>query len=218
MSLQHRIPWLIAALVSSVAGMVSGAQSGVPFIVVLAALLYALVVIATAVEINRPLWKLDRSEISSGTAPVAVRRNLRLLALVYGWGAAAMFGVYSFSGIRWQHGWQYGSALALIALLFLLYVHMIDGSDGPLRRPRQLPTVQKLTVLHGAGAVAGLGYLMLSGKLWSTKADWAGSVIFLAGSLAVAALCLIAAITQSRLVVASRTLEQPTGSDAATGS
>jgi hypothetical protein len=203
------MPWLLAAVVSSVAAMVSGAQSGVPFIVVLAALLYALVIIATAVEVNRPLWRLDRAQISDETAPVALRRNLRLLALIYGWGAAAMFGVYGFSGVRWQHGWQYGSVLALIAFLFLLYVHIIDGNDGPLRTRRGLLTVQKLTVLHGAGAMAGLGYLLLSGKLWSTKADWPGSVIFLAGSFAVALLCLIAAITQSRLVAASEGLGAP---------
>jgi hypothetical protein len=217
MSLQHRMPWLLAAVVSSVAAMVSGAQSGVPLIVLLAALLYALVIIATAVEVNRPLWRLDKAEISEETAAVALRRNLRLLALVYGWGAAAMFGVYGFAGVRWQHGWQYGSVLALIAFLFLLYVHIIDGNDSGLRSRRALLRVQKLTVLHGAGAMAGLGYLLLSGKMWSTKADWPGSVIFLAGSLAVAALCLIAAITQSRLVAASEGLGAPK-SDVPSGS
>jgi hypothetical protein len=217
MSLQHRIPWLLAAVVSSVAAMVSGAQSGVPFIVALAALLYALVIIATAVEVNRPLWRLDKAKVCADTAAMAVRRNLRLLMLTYGWGAAAMFGVYGLSGVRWQHGWQYGSALALVALLFLLYVHLIGGNGSPLRTRRALVTVQKLTVLHGAGAMAGLGYLILSGKIWSTKADWAGTMIFLAGSLAVAALCVVAAITQSKLVAAGQWAE-PTGSDAATGS
>jgi hypothetical protein len=217
MSLQHRIPWLLAAVVTSVAAMVSGAQSGVPSIVVVAALLYALAIIATAVEVNRPLWRLDGVQVAPDAASVALRRNLRLLVLVYGWGAAAMFAVYGLSGIRWQHGWQYGSVLALIALLFLLYVHTTGGEDGPLRTRRALMIAQKLTVLHGAAAIAGLGYLIMTGKMASTKADWAGSVIFFAGSLAVAGLCLIAAITQSKIAGASESLG-PAGSDTATGS
>jgi hypothetical protein len=217
MSLQYRIPWLLAAVVTSIAAMVSGVQSGVPSIVVAAALLYALAISATAIEVNRPLWRLDGVEVAPDAASVALRRNLRLLALIYGWGSAAMFGVYGLSGVRWQHGWQYGSVLALIALLFLLYVHTTGGDDGPLRTRRALMMSQALTVLHGAAAIAGLGYLLLSGKMASTKADWPGSVIFLAGSLAVAALCLVAAITQNKIAGASEALG-PAGPDTATGS
>lgn len=200
MTLQHRIPWLLAAIASSVAAMVSGAQSGVPFITVLAALLFALVIVATAVEVNRPLWQLEPGRISLDAAAVAARHNARLLALTYAWGAAAMFTVYRFSGLRWQHGWQYGAALTLVAALLFLFVGMIGSRDSPLRDRRVLLAVQKLTVLHGASAIAGVGFLVVSGKLWSTKPDWAGNLIFLAGSLAVAALCLIAAVTQSKLV------------------
>jgi hypothetical protein len=217
MSLRHRVPWLLAAVLSSVAAMVSGAQSGVPFIVALAALLFALVIIATAVEVNRPHWRREQGYASADAARTATRRNVRLLALTYAWGACAMFGVYGLSGVRWRHGWQYGAALALVAGLLFLYVHMLGNSDSAQRKRGELLNVQKLTVLHGAGAMAGVGYLVLSGKLWSTKPDWAGSMIFLAGSLAVAALCLIAAVTQSKLASGSQAVT-PAGSDPATGS
>ncbi|HXF53701.1 MAG TPA: hypothetical protein VNK52_06210 [Hyphomicrobiaceae bacterium] len=187
-----------------------------PFIVLVAALLYSLAIIATAVEVNRPFWRLDCGNLSNDTGPVAIHRNMRLLALVYGWGAVAMFAVYGFSGVRWQHGWQYGSALALIAFFFLLYVHISDGDRRRLRTRRAMLRMQRLTLLHGACALAGLGYLVLSGKMWSTRADWPGSVIFLAGSLAVAALCLISAHTQSQIAARADGLG-PQQSDAANG-
>src|SRR5690606_7124014 len=82
----------------------------------LAAGAFAALAIAIGLGLNQPLWTLDAHRITPEAAPVAAQRNAKLMALVWAWGAAAMAGVYTLGGLRWQHDWQYGSGMALIAL------------------------------------------------------------------------------------------------------
>ncbi|MCU0605797.1 MAG: hypothetical protein MUC33_24445 [Desulfobacterales bacterium] len=182
MSLQPMIAGLAASLVLSAGGMAYGAASGSRSLTAVAALAYALAVLIVAWRVNRGAW------IADGTAPQGL-----LFHTVYGWGAAAFFAVYGLSTVRWQHGFQYGSAAALIAAGFLYYVHRM-GSDGNETAP-----APRLTILHGLAVTAGLIFLLTSGKLQSMKGDWPANYIFLFGGLALVGVCYFAFVTQRRL-------------------
>jgi hypothetical protein len=57
-----------------------------------------------------------------------------------------------------------------------------------------------LALAHGAAALIGIMVLVLTGKILSTKGDWAANQVFTAGGLAVAGLTAISALTTVRLL------------------
>jgi hypothetical protein len=121
------------------------------------------------------------------------------MAITYAWGAIAMLSVYTLTGLRWYHAWQYGLAMALLAVLLFLYAIAIGREGSRLRQRVFLLGALQLTAVQGAGALARVLFLIGSGKLATPKTDWAANRIFLAGGLAIAALSVIAAITQGKL-------------------
>ncbi len=119
MSLQPVIASVVVALMLSAGAMTYGVATNATLITVFAAMLYAFFVLIVAWRVNRPAWFAtgeNRSDILFHT----MRRNTRLAALVYAWGAAAFFAIYGLTGIRWQHGFQYGAGAALIAGLYCI--------------------------------------------------------------------------------------------------
>jgi hypothetical protein len=56
-----------------------------------------------------------------------------------------------------------------------------------------------LTLAHGFAALAGLAFLIGSGKLSTLKDDWAANHVFLFGATGILVLCIIAGISQRRL-------------------
>lgn len=197
MSLRNQIPWLVTAMMASIAAMISGAHARLPAMTAAAAALFALALVAVSLQTNLALWESD--PVPEDTPADAARRNARLLALGYIWGAAAMLGVYTFSGLKWQHGWQYACAMTLVAVGLLNYVHALGRLGSALRTARGLFIALQLTLLQAAAAFVGLGFLVTSGKLAGVKGDWAANHIFLFGGAAIAALSAIAAYTQVRL-------------------
>lgn len=193
MSLQPLVPFLILVIVASVIGMVSGAADGNGVAVHAAAALCCAIICAAGVRINAPYWGAAAAEAPLLEVVHAARRNTRLAALIYAWGAGALFAVYQLSGLDWYHYYQYGLGAALFALGLLTYVHLM-GQPG-----RQSPPPLALTWAHGAAIAGGLTYLIGTGKAWSTRVDWAANAVFLWGGLAIIVLCIIAAVTQARL-------------------
>ncbi len=189
MSLQRVAPVLVLLLVLSVTAMVLAAGRDDYVVTALAAAAYAAIIVAAALRVNVPAWK--RPAEVSGDSVGLMRRNIRLAALVYSWGAAAMLAVYSLSGLEWRHGWQYGFAMALFAAALITYVWRLG------ERPAMPPLL--LTVLHGAAAFSGLAFLIGSGKLATHKDDWVANDVFLFGGLAILAICIFTAITQVRI-------------------
>jgi hypothetical protein len=199
MSLQRLMPWICAALLASVVAMVAGARLARPDVSGVAAGFFALAIVAVGLLVNRPLWDRDAPRINEHAASVMARRNARLMAITYGWGAIAMLAAYTLTGLRWYHAWQYGLAMALLAGLLFIYAIAIGREGSRLRQRPFLLGALQLTVVQGAGALGGALFLVASGKLATLRADWAANYIFLAGGLAIAALSGIAAITQSKL-------------------
>jgi len=199
MSLQRVLPWLVLALFASVVVMIVGAGRDQSMVTGLAAGTFAALAIAIGLGLNQPLWTLDAHRITPEAAPVAAQRNAKLMALVWAWGAAAMAGVYTLGGLRWQHDWQYGSGMALIALFTWGFGLSIARAERPQTRQMLLWRGLQLTVFQGVGAAGGVIYLLATGKLMSFRPDWAASQIFLAGGVAIALLSAMAVITQRRL-------------------
>ncbi len=196
MSLQRLMPWLVAAL-TVIAGVVhQAAQTLNRPLSATAAVVAALLVTLVAVYTNRPLWR-DGRPVDPDDPAHAMRRNTRLMAVFYAWGAAVLFLAYPVAGLRWQHGWQYGLAMAMVSAGLLAYVHaMKEGSA--LRSPDAIARGNMLTWLHGIGAMTGVVFVIGAGKLGTAKSDWVANHVFIAGGMAIAALCAIALYTQAR--------------------
>ncbi len=199
MSVQPFIPWLLAAFVPSVIGQVIGARVGSAWLSGTAALILPVMSILVAMKVNAPYWEKRATPGCIDALANASRRNARLIAWTWGAGAASMLAVYLISGLKWQHGWQYGSGMLLIALLGFLYSLIIGEPASVLRRPGVLNAVAMLAAAQGVAAIGGVTVLVLSGKVASNKADWAANIIFVAGGLAITVLSAIAVRTHARL-------------------
>jgi len=190
MSLTPLVPFLAVGLILSVTGMVHGAGRNDANFTALCAICFIASVVVAALFINANAWrKSEASEKASATAS-SVRRNARLAGLLYTWGAAALFAIYSLSDLTWRHSWQYGLGMAIIGIGIFIYVYRLGAS-----KPSALPPLY-LTVLHGLAAVSGLTYLIGTGKLQTVKSDWAANEVFLWGGFGIVVLCILSLITQ----------------------
>jgi hypothetical protein len=199
MTLTVFMPWISAALIASVAAVLASAALGRPEISAIATGSFALAIVAVGWSVNRPFWRLGHTSAAEGATPVAARRNARLMALTYSWGAIAMLTAYTLTGLRWYHAWQYGLAMALLGGLLFLYAVAIGREGSRLRQRPFLVGALQLATVQGAAALGGVLFLIGSGKLGRPKADWAANHIFLAGGVAIVALSAIAAATQRKL-------------------
>jgi MFS family permease len=200
MSLQPFLPWLILALLASVAGMVTGARHGSVAATGSGALVFALVCLAIAWRINQPLWQGRDPAALKVTPATAARRNARLMAFAYAWGGAAMLAVYTISGLRWRHGWQYGLGMALIAVLIFGYAVALGHKDSRLARPTLLAGAFAATAGQAvAAAGALLVFFVLAGPIDFSRGDWAANIIFLVGGLTIIGVSLLAAATHRAL-------------------
>ncbi len=194
-SLRPLLPWLLLASALSVTMMVLGAGRGDGFLPSLAAGILVALVVGTGLGINAPLWSRTGETPAHPDGRGAVREVLRcnvwLAALVYAWGASALFAVYSLSDLVWRHAFQYGFGAALFAAFIGLYGSRLGRAGNA-----KLPPLA-LTILHGLAAAGGLVYLIGTDKFATEKGDWAANEVFLWGGLAIVALCLMSAVTQT---------------------
>lgn len=198
------IPWLLAAFVPAVLGQVIGARIGSPWISGAAALFLPMMSIIVALKVNQPYWNRTTPPTGIEALADASRRNARLIAWTWAAGAISMLAVYRLSGLRWQHGWQYGSGMVVIAALVFVYALSIESPSSPLRRPRLLNAVALMAAVQGIAGTAGIMMLVISGKLGSMKGDWAANIIFIAGGFAITVLSAIAVRTHARISLDDR--------------
>jgi hypothetical protein len=199
MSVQPFIFWLLAAFVPAVIGQVMGARAGSAWMSGAAALFLPVMSTFVALRVNAPYWTARTGPAGTDEIVTASRRNARLLAWTWGAGAASMLAVYMLSGLRWQHGWQYGLGMALIAVLGFAYSLRLGDAESALRTPGKLKIAAMLAAAQGIAAIGGILVLVLSGKVASVRADWAANIIFVAGGLAITVLSAIAVRTYARL-------------------
>jgi hypothetical protein len=197
--LKQLVLTIVMALVASVLVMVFAAARDARAIFALAATLFVVQIIFVTLRINWPLMRDGPAQGREGAVVASVLCNSVLTGLAYAWGAAAMLTVYSLSGLSWRHGWQYGAAMALVAIGVFVYTRWLSADNSGLRTPRALAAVTSLGALQGLGTIAALAFLLLSGKLATPKSDWAANDIFLAGSVTLALLSLISVLSYRKL-------------------
>jgi hypothetical protein len=188
---------LLLAAALSTTMMVLGVGRGDRFLPSISAGLLVALVVGTGLGINAPLWsrttRLSLAQSDLAVIREALRCNVWLAALVYAWGASALFAVYSLSDLEWRHAVQYGSGAAVIAASLAIY-----GMRLGRERSMSVPPLS-LTAIHGLAAAGGLIYLIGTGKLDTVKSDWAANEVFLWGGFAIIALCMMSALTQWRI-------------------
>ncbi len=188
----HAFGVLYVPLLVSIAGLVAGAATGQRLLAHAAAALGAVVLVLAALVLNGHLARDGAAPEGDGGRPQrAARAHAALLAVGWAWGGAAMLAVYLLSGLKWQHGWQYGSVMVLIGGLILAYARAVGRDGSGLASAQALAASRGLSAAQGVAAALGVGWLALSGKLATEKGDWAANDIFVAGGLAIVALTVI---------------------------
>ena len=181
-----------AVLFASVAGEVAGASQGTSGLVVFAGGAFAGAILRLAWQLNAPWWQpahaSDIGPSRSDAQPIMAARNARLIALGYAWGAASLLAIYLLSPLRWQHGWQYGTGMGLIALLIFMYSRALEG-----RWTTDLNwSLTWVALIHSWAATAGLGWMIGVGKFYSAKGDWAANIVFACGGLMIVGVTIMA--------------------------
>lgn len=185
--------------------MIVSASIGQTAVVTIAAAVFALTAVAIAFIFGRQAVHWPRSEKAPlMPAFVALLQSSTLTAICYAWGAVAMQGVYStpITGLRWQHGWQYALAMALLAAASMVFARSLSTplrSARPSGAERQLRWATPLAAAQAGVAGVGLAALVLSGKIFSSRADWAANRVFAALAIAILALSVASMVAQHRL-------------------
>lgn len=182
----------VAVLISSAAGQAIGASQDSVGMSVFAAMAFAGAIFRVGWMLNRPWWQCEASSCVgpslTDVQPMMATRNAQLLALGYIWGGLSLLAVYLLTPLRWQHGWQYGSGMILIAaLIFVASRGLAARWSSSFAR-----TLTVVTLVHGWAATAGLAWLVGSGKIWSIKGDWAADIVFAIGALVIAGISAMA--------------------------
>jgi hypothetical protein len=192
------------ALVTAGVMIWGGAAGKATFVTLGSALFAATAVMVCGITLTQALrW----SDVPRRNAPLAsyvvLLQTTRLSAIFYAWGAGSMQGLYltPLTGLKWQHGWQYAAAMALLALASLAFERTLPrpgpGGDviGWRRRIRWAgPMAAAQALVAGIGAAA----LLVSGKLWSERADWAANRVFAALAVAILAVSAASLVAQHR--------------------
>lgn len=201
MILQKLMPWLVGLLLSSAVAMRWAAAQDARETSLWVALAFVGIVVGVAALINGQALRDPGQE---GRVQFhMLRRNTRLVALIYAWGAAAMLAVYVFGALNWRHGWQYGAAMALVAAALHVYVKRMERPGNPFDTAEYFGRIVPLTLLHAAAVAVGLVYLVGSGKLAAARGDWAANHIFLAGGIGIVLLAVLTSFVHVRLTPAN---------------
>jgi hypothetical protein len=175
-----------STLAIGICSLILAAGSGVPHYYMAAT---ALISFAIAVIGLREIIALDKANASLSAVSAS---TARYMGLVYAWGALALFATYYFILPEWREWPVFCIALALIAVVSLLFAAAMSKD---VARGKDDPTLLKigriLTIVQFAGTlIAVVGLLIDPDKqfLNTQKLDWAAQTVFLFGAIALAAI------------------------------
>ncbi len=136
MPLRPSLPWLLTTLAAALVAMTLAAGAIRKAESALAAAVFAIVLVVAAVRTNSPLWRRSsEAAVADVTPRHALRQTAQLIMLAYLWCALAFYAIYIGTHVRWQHGWEYGSALMLIALAHVFYLWRIADPNDSFATP-----------------------------------------------------------------------------------
>ncbi len=192
---RHLLFVVIFVFVVSLFGTFLGASWANRWLFAASVFVFSATATTAAFLVNRRYW---RGTAVAGGKPVIVQAliaSTQLSTLVYAWGAVTLFLVYSASGLRWQHGWQYGLALALIAAGMAHYAKLLGQNQPELVSQSAIERAVVLASVQGITVSVVLLWLVASGKILTPRADWAANLVFAAGGLSIVCLCAFFAKT-----------------------
>ena len=199
MPLRPMMPVILLAFVVSIMVAVLAAGRGSGWTLALAVALFAIQMLFVALRLNAPFWG-SKPPVTEATATVVcAQSNAVLAALVYAWGAIAMLAIYSLTPLKWQHWWQYGAAMLLIAGAIFLYAYVLTAGRESYRSARALEILIGLTTAQGIAVVVALLWLVLSGKIYTPRGDWAANEIFIGGAVMLAMLTAVSIPTLRKI-------------------
>lgn len=168
---------------------------------VTAATSFSIAAIIVGFRSNRRYWP-NAKDGPPAVAPAssALAETTRLIAAVYAWGALALLTIYPLIGLHWQHGWQYGSAMLVVAVFLARYAALLERGSHPLAGAAAVDRAAILTALHGIAVAIALAWMVMDGKIQTSRFDWAANHVFLAGGFAVMCLCMFATKTHWTLM------------------
>lgn len=201
MTLRPSLPWLLTTLAAALVAMVLAAGALQKVESAIAAAVFAFVLITTAIRTNAPIWRRAASP-GQITPRDAVIETTRLIMLAFLWCALAFYAIYLGTSIRWQHGWEYGSANLLIAGAFAYYLWRLSNPNDNLSNPLAIERMVKFAGYQAVLIGVGLVWLIGSGKLATHKGDWAANQLFLAGGFAI--MCLSVILIKTNAVLTER--------------
>lgn len=195
---------LMVVAAAAVGVMVMLVARGLGGAIVLPAAVFATLAIVSSIAVNQPDWaspqaSLDEAQAKALEVAVLVR-NSRILGAAYAFAALAMQLLYvtPLTGLKWQHGWQYASAFALLAVIAFEFARLL-ATGGEATRRRLAGLAMPLNIGQSVFAAGGLAFLTLSGKIFTRRPDWAANIVFLFAAFLVMVLGAIALRTQARL-------------------
>lgn len=198
MSLRPPLPWLLATLAAALIAMYLATSALQKAEAATSAAAFAILLITSAIRTNSPLWRSGAIKIAI-TQREALWQTTLLIMLAYLWCALAFYAVYLGTTLHWQHGWEYGSAMLLIALAHAFYLRRLSNPGDRVSTPSAIGRAVRLASYQGFAIAFGLIWLIQSGKLSSLKGDWAANQLFLAGGFAVMCLSVIVIKTNAAL-------------------
>ena len=199
MPLRPMLPVILLAFVVSIMVAVLAAGRGSGLTLALAVALFALQMLFVALRLNAPFWGSKPPATEAPATVTCAQSNAVLAALVYAWGAIAMLAIYSLTALSWRHWWQYGAAMLLIAGAICLYAYVLTAGRESYRSARALKVLAGLTTAQGIAVVVAILWLLLSGKIYTPRGDWAANEIFIGGAAMLAILSAVSVLTLRKL-------------------
>lgn len=190
------VPILIAALLA-MALAVAWARKAES---ALAAAAFAVTVVAAGVRTNMPFWRCVRGgRAMQTTTREALIPTVTLIALSYLWCGIAFYAIYLGTNLHWQHGWEYGTAMVVVAFAHAFFLRRLHDPSDVLATEGGVQQAVRLAGLQAIAIALALIWLIKSGKLASIKGDWAANQLFVAGGFAIMCLSMIVLKTYSQL-------------------
>lgn len=197
MSSRPSLPLLLTTLAVALIAMFLATSAAQKIEAAVAAAVFAIILITTAMRTNSPLWR--RPAVSGVTPRDALWQTTQLIMLAYLWCALAFYAIYLGTTLHWQHGWEYGSAMLLVALGHAIYLWLLSDPNNAVSAPSAVERAVQLSTCQAIAIACGLIWLISSGKLSSIKGDWPANQLFLAGGFTVMCLSVIIIKTYSVL-------------------
>ena len=183
----------VLVLCVSVLGQTVAASEGSGELAIFATAAFAGAMLRLGWQVNAPWWHSVETGLDIGPSrlaaePTLAARNLSLIALCYAWGAASLLDVYLISPVRWQHGWQYGTGMAAIAVMLFWGSRRLQDTWS-LTHQRALIWA---SLIQGWAATGGMAWMIGTWKIYSPKGDWPANIVFMGGGLTVVGLTILA--------------------------